>query len=163
MSQVRSQENGLPRYMSIAFFIGYTTWMFFILVNVFLAILNDAYGSVKGELEEEKAALIAEREERIAAGLEERSTMRLRVQIAQRAARARMQRYRSQLKRLAKRRKRGVTTQDAIAAGTALGMTFEQVEELEKLDAERRRLKLPTLIPRGMRRRRGATIGVAAG
>ena len=46
------------------FFLTYTLVMFFILVNVFLAILNDAYGSVKGEIEEEKERQHIEREER---------------------------------------------------------------------------------------------------
>ena len=42
-----SQSPGTNRLISIIFFDGYVVWMFFILINVFLAILNDAYSSVK--------------------------------------------------------------------------------------------------------------------
>ena len=34
--------------LAVLFFILYVVWMFFILVNVFLAILNDYYGAAKG-------------------------------------------------------------------------------------------------------------------
>ena len=149
---VRTQEPGTPRFTAIGFFIFYITWMFFILVNIFLAILNDAYGSVMGELQEELTAKRIAREERIAAGLEEPGGgMRQKLTVAQRAARNRMQRYRGQLKRLAKRkRRRGETTVEAVAAGTALGLSYEEVEKLEREAYLRRknRFKVKSLIKR---------------
>lgn len=51
---VRTQEPGTPRFTAIGFFIFYITWMFFILVNIFLAILNDAYIAIKERFDAEE-------------------------------------------------------------------------------------------------------------
>ena len=154
---VRSQSPGIFQMTAIIFFIGYTTWMFFIFVNVFLAILNDAYGSVKSELEEEKEARRIEKEERLASGLETKGGITQRLSIAQRAARGRMQRFQGQLKRLAKRKQEHQTSNDVVAAGTALGLSYEEIEKLDKEGRKRkRRMGSLKVLPRkfGLPRRR---------
>jgi len=50
---VRAQSPGIEQIVTMLFFTGYVIWMFFILVNVFLAILNDAYGGARGEMDEQ--------------------------------------------------------------------------------------------------------------
>ena len=55
----------------LVFFLAYIILMFLILINVFLAILNDAYAGVKGEMEERIEARKLEQEERLAQGLDD--------------------------------------------------------------------------------------------
>ena len=79
-----------------------------------------------------------EREERIAAGLEERTGMGDRIRAMQRASRGRMARFQGQLHLLALRKRHTHTSTEAAAAATELGMTLEEVQELEKEAREHR-------------------------
>ena len=132
-------QPGIERWTVIIFFVGYVTWMFFILVNVFLAILNDAYGGVKGELEEEKEAIKAAKEERRAQGFEEKSVVKEKVEQLRRAARGRLHRFQSRLSRMSRRRKKKpLTAMDAIAQATVEGVQLQELDE--KALRRRRRL-----------------------
>ena len=103
-----------------------------------------ADGSVKSEMEDAKAERRAEREDRIAAGLEERGSMQQRMRAMQRGSRARMSRFQGQLQRLAKRRKRyGQTSTEVVAAATELGLSMEDVRRLEEDHRENRRRLFP--------------------
>jgi len=90
-------------FLAIAFFFAYTILIFFILVNVFLAILNDAYSSVKGARDERMAQKKAEAEE--AARLKPPDSTSARIARLQRAARGRFHRFQSRVSAMAKRRK----------------------------------------------------------
>ena len=99
--------------LAIVFFIIYTVFMFFILVNVFLAILNDAYATVKGEMEEEQAQAKLARAERLANNPP--PSLMKRAQILQTAARGRFHRFQARVKNMARRRKvKPMTATDAI-------------------------------------------------
>ena len=150
-----SQAPGTNRLIATIFFDGYVVWMFFILINVFLAILNDAYSSVKGELEEKKEAARIEKEERIAAGIDTGGSggVRASIGIMQKAARGRMARYSGQLQRLALRRKIMTPTAVLENAADELGMTIEEVREMEENARKARRRFMPKM-GRGGRRRR---------
>ena len=109
----RERPTGRLVNAAISFFLIYTVLIFFILVNVFLAILNDAYGSVKGERDERFAQLKAEREERNR--LNPPATTAERVAKLQRAARGRFHRFQARVNAMARRRKRKpATATDAI-------------------------------------------------
>ena len=122
---IQTASPGMERIIVIIFFMGYITSIFFILINVFLAILNDAYGGVKGDTEELKEEQRAMREEakaqRAALGIEDQSSLAEKVVQLRKAARGRLNRFQARLKRLSRRRKaEPLTVMDAVAQGTVL-------------------------------------------
>ena len=95
------------------FFWIYTVFMFFILVNVFLAILNDAYGAVKGEMEEKAERDREARNER--RRLNPPQSLAKRAAALQEAARGRFHRFQGRVAGMARRRKvKPMTATDAI-------------------------------------------------
>ena len=80
-----------------AFFIGYICMMFLILLNIFLAILNDAYAKVQADKEEKKqaaqAALEALEDARDAGTAPTKRTMGERVRLLRQVARGRFYRF----------------------------------------------------------------------
>ena len=80
-----------------AFFIGYICMMFLILLNIFLAILNDAYAKVQADKEEKKqaaqAALEALEDARDAGTAPAKRTMGERVRLLRQVARGRFYRF----------------------------------------------------------------------
>lgn len=136
---IRSQQNGFDRLMAIFFFFFYVVWMFFIFINIFLAILNDAYGGVKQQMEEKEEEARQAREEAKALGhAEEKGGMRTKIDSLRRAARGRLSRFQGRIQSMAKRRKATpLSAMDAIASVTAEGVQLEDLRE----DGLRRRKK----------------------
>ena len=127
---IRTANPGFERYLAMVFFIGYVVWMFFIFINIFLAILNDAYGGVKGEMDEaeEEARLAAE--EAKANGVGQENGVRERAEAMRKAARGRLGRIQTRIARMAKRRKATpMTALDAVADVTAAGINIADLEE----------------------------------
>ena len=85
------------KILAMIFFFMYTIIMFFILVNVFLAILNDAYAKVQADKEEKKqaaqAALEALEDARDAGTAPAQRTMGERVRRLRQVARGRFYRF----------------------------------------------------------------------
>jgi len=97
--------------LAIIFFIVYTVVIFFVLVNVFLAILNDAYGAARAEMDEKMATARELAAENPKASLGDRAAALRKV------ARGRFNRFQSRVVRAAKRReKKPKTVNDAIAS-----------------------------------------------
>ena len=105
-------------YIGLGFFFFYIILMFLILINVFLAILNDAYAGVKGEMEERKEARQLEKEEREAMGINENKVSRadkMRAKLARAralrdVARGRYHRFKNRVQTLTKANKGHVPT-----------------------------------------------------
>ena len=93
------------------FFFIYIIFMFLILINIFLAILNDAYAGVKGDMEESAEASRVEAEEKEALGIEEeRISRRERARTLAAAARGRYHRFKSRVKSLGMRKRKAPPT-----------------------------------------------------
>ena len=147
---IRTATPGLERMIAMVFFLLYVIWMFFIFINIFLAILNDAYSGVKGRMQDEEDALRAEKELAAANGVEEKSAVMERLAAMRSAAQGRMSRFQSRLSRMAKRRRaKTATAMDAIQGITAHGVAGA---ELDALNRELEEL-------RGRKRRKGRTHG----
>ena len=86
-------------------------------INVFLAILNDAYAGVKGDIEEKKAQDEEEKARRIAEeGEPERKSVRERIAALRKVARGRLHRFAGRLKGMSlRRRKKPLTVTEAVA------------------------------------------------
>ena len=106
-------------FIGLGFFFFYIILMFLILINVFLAILNDAYSGVKGEMEERKEQRRIEAEEREAMGLNENKgpsrADKMRAKLARAralrdVARGRYHRFKNRVQSLAKAKKNHVPT-----------------------------------------------------
>jgi len=87
--------------IAIVFFIAYIFLMFFVLVNIFLAILNDAYAKTKEQMDEREDAARAEKERREAEEGKPPSTL----DVMRKAGRKRIERFRNRVKSLNRRRK----------------------------------------------------------
>ena len=121
--------------------------MFFIFINIFLAILNDAYGGVKGEMDEaeEEARLAAEEAKALGVGKE--NGVRERAEAMRKAARGRLGRIQTRIARMAKRRKATpLTALDAVADVTVAGINIADLEE-EEARLRNRRKKRPGAPP----------------
>lgn len=101
------------------FFLGYIVWMFMIIINVFLAILNDKYGDVRGKLDEERQRKREEKEAREKLeGTPEKKAFLERVRAVRGAARGRFQKFAGRVEAM-RRRKKGTpkTMSEVVAAG----------------------------------------------
>ena len=88
------------------FFYVFIIFMFLILINVFLAILNDAYGWVKEQAEEKAAKERQEQEEREALGIvDEKVSRRDKAKALAAAARGRYRRFKNRVKSLRLRKR----------------------------------------------------------
>ena len=88
------------------FFYVFIIFMFLILINVFLAILNDAYGWVKEQAEEKAQEAIREQEEREAQGIvDEKVSRRDKARALAAAARGRYRRFKNRVKSLRLRKR----------------------------------------------------------
>ncbi len=102
---------------AIFFFFFYIIFMFLVLINIFLAILNDAYAYVKAQMEERAQARAAEREAAEASGeLKPKKSLGARLRALRDVAKAsagsqsRFARFRNRVMGMRKRRKEGPPT-----------------------------------------------------
>ena len=94
-----------------AFFFLFIIFMFLILINVFLAILNDAYAGVKGDMEEKVEAARVAREAKEALGIEDETVSRRdKAKALAAAARGRYHRFKSRVKSLGLRKRNAPPT-----------------------------------------------------
>ena len=85
--------------------------MFLILINVFLAILNDAYAGVKGDMEERAEAARLAQEAKEDSGIEdEKISRREKAKALAAAARGRFHRFKSRVKSLGLRKRNAPPT-----------------------------------------------------
>jgi len=93
------------------FFYVFIIFMFLILINVFLAILNDAYAGVKQEIEEKSEAARIAQEEREAEGIvDEKGSRRDKARALAAAARGRFHRFKNRVKSLRLRKRNAPPT-----------------------------------------------------
>jgi hypothetical protein len=93
------------------FFYVFIIFMFLILINVFLAILNDAYAGVKQEIEEKSEAARIAQEEREAEGIvDEKVSRRDKARALAAAARGRFHRFKNRVKSLRLRKRNAPPT-----------------------------------------------------
>jgi len=92
--------------IAIVFFMAYIFLMFFVLVNIFLAILNDAYAKTKEQMDER------EQEERAAKEAKEAAEGKPpgRIVLLREAGRARIERFRHRVTKLNRRRREEAPT-----------------------------------------------------
>lgn len=96
----------------MAYFWLFQFFIFFIVVNIFLAILNDAYAGVKGDIEEKKEDREREAEELreaiLRGDVEEAKKLTKREQLRElhRVARGRFHRFQSRVKSMSLRRRK---------------------------------------------------------
>ena len=93
------------------FFFIFIIFMFLILINVFLAILNDAYAGVKGDMEERAEAARLAQEAKEDSGIEdEKISRREKAKALAAAARGRFHRFKSRVKSLGLRKRNAPPT-----------------------------------------------------
>uniref|UniRef100_A0A7S3ESC7 Ion transport domain-containing protein n=1 Tax=Haptolina ericina TaxID=156174 RepID=A0A7S3ESC7_9EUKA len=117
--QMVASKRGFERIIAVFFFFGYIVFIFMIVLNIFLAILNDAYAGVKYEMEQRNEA---RRELLASTPKKERKSYLERMRALSKVARGRYYRFSARVGRVRRRnRKTHPTALDVVGEDTLNG------------------------------------------